>query len=987
MNVSKEKVYNILLDQEKSFPAEGGVWEVALELPDRSWTYKDINHIQMKLNEYEDFEFYREDDTLEVHTAEENIVLVVKGLPKITQYCDKEHFEGVSDEWYSEKEISAMSITEHFNVNMHSTIFKRVPIVTEGIGTNWTEIAKYFYQKRNIGYIHKKTNVKYVFEVMRCSNDAYSSMADAALSSQNIQISLKVVLHSEKKGEEAVKTLLKYAMFLYQEITDDKYPLVRDEQSAIIKKYTKLISAVRVGKYNTGDYHLAPKPFTLEQKNLIEPTDAVGVVSILKNYAVTDKADGERMLMYIDEKGEAYFINNIFQVRKVGGVVKTKALFSSLLDGEYISSSAKKMFAIFDIYFMGGISVMELPLIDGTINCRYSKMNTIAANKNWKMVDKDISINVKEHVAANGKELFNACKKILEKGARPYNIDGLVFTPIDLPVFGHYPNQFKPLTGKSSSWDKVFKWKPPDQNTIDFLVKEQEGLYIDKGTNKRYKRFKLFVGYNASQWEEIPVWKGVQRVFSKQVVTTERADEYKAMVFKPVEHGNQNVSIAFIPINEACQAISKETEVIEDDTIVEMSYTPDENKHPSLCWTANRIREDKTKAFRTTGSITKTANDMSVALNIWHTIHNPVTLEHIIGDVPVHIDVATSDVEERMLGTNDIYYARDIPRNHMLSIHMLNFHNHGIKSMLYSSPERRDSLLELACGKAGDLPRWKEFGYKFILGIDLVRNNIEGSQASYMRFLNAREEFIKRKTRGSYVPHYPQAMFLIGDCALSLADGSAARGRDYDSEVLLKLLFKGKTVDKYAFLNKYHMQGKASKGFDTVSCQFAIHYFFKKSETLDGFLANVSNNLKENGQFITTFMDGERVHKLINSNGGAEGKKNGAVVWAIQKQYNVFKPKDPYGKLIDVYLENTNKFIPEYLVHYEVLVERAAEHGLSVYKQGFFDQTFADLYKKMETDDPNRMKHLDNDIQSLKDDSVQTQFSFLNRWVIFQKMV
>lgn len=977
MNISKEKVYNILFQQEPV--PEEGIWELSLELPERPWTYKDVSTIQKKLEEYEDLEFYRDDDTLEIHTAEENMVLVIKGLPKITEYCNKEHFEGISDEWYSHREISTASIVNHFNLNMHSTVIKRVPIETKGIGEGWNEIAKYFYQKRNIGFIHKKTNVSYVFEMTRGSNDAYVSMADANLSLQKVNVSFKVVM----TGGGSAKTLLKHGMFFYQELTDDKYPLVRDEQKEIVKKYMKLISAVRVGKYNTADFHLAPKPFTLEQKNL---TEGLGVVSILKNYAVTDKADGERMLMYIDEKGEAYFINNIFQVMKVGGTIKTKLLTSSLLDGEFISSGSKKMFAIFDIYFMGGSSVMNLPLIDDTVNCRYFKMNTIADSKHWKMANKDISISVKEHIAANGKDMFVACKKILEKGSRPYNIDGLVFTPTDLPVFAHYPNQFKELTGKSTSWDKVFKWKPPEQNTIDFLVKEQDGLYIEKGTNRRYKRFKLFVGYNAAQWEEIPVWKGIQRVFSKVVVSGERPDDYKARVFKPIEHGNQNVSIAFIPINSAGIAITKENEVVEDDTIVEMSYTPDDSRHPSLCWTANRVREDKTKAYRTTGSITKTANDMSVALNIWHTIHTPVTVENIIGDTPVPFTMASADVEERMLGTNDIYYARDIPRNHMLSVHMLNFHNHGVKAMLYSSLERRDSLLELACGKAGDLPRWKEFGYKFILGVDLVRNNIEGSQASYMRFLNAREEYIKRNTRGTYVPHYPQAIFLIGDCALPLADGSAARGRDYDSEVLLKLLFKGKTTDKYAFLNRYHMQGKASKGFDMVSCQFAIHYFFKKSETLDGFLLNVSNNLKENGQFITTFMDGERVHNLINAKGGAEGKKHGATIWAIQKQYKTFKPKDPYGKLIDVYLENTNKFIPEYLVHYDVLVARAAEHGLVVHKQGFFDQTFAELYKKVETDDPKRMKRLDEDLKSLKDDTVQTQFSFLNRWVIFRKI-
>ena len=821
--------------------------------------------------------------------------------------------------------------------------------------------------------------------MVRSSSDAYQFMKDANISSQKIEWSIKV----RTQENSDVMEFLKHVMFLYQEITEENYPLTKIEQDTIVKKYMKLISSVReVNKYDKyKNYYLAPKPVTLELKNLVDPDLSIGTISILKNYAVTDKADGERMLLYVDEKSEAYLIDSIFEVKKLNVQVSSGALKNSLFDGEYISTTEKPIFAIFDVYFIGSENIMKEPLMP----TRYAKMEMVTKPTYWKMNNVNLSIEIKKHIAADGSNLFDVCKTILQDKSRPYNIDGLVFTPVDLPVFAYYPNKFKNIRGKSVSWDKVFKWKPPEQNTIDFLVKEIEGIYTDKQTNRQYKKFKLYTGYDASKWEDVSVQAGIKRIFSPNIKNT-KDEDYQARLFKPIQNYSPDVSIAFIPVNQAGNAVSMEGETIDDDTIVEMSYVPDENTHQSLRWKANRVREDKTKMLKTSGSITKTANDLSVALNIWQSIHAPVTIEHIIGQREVPEKVLPTDIEERMLGINDVYYAREIPRNHMLSVHMFNFHNNGIKSMLYSKSPKKNMLLELACGMAGDLPRWRDNNFDFILGIDLVKNNIEGHSGSYVRFLNQREEFYKRQQRGQHRLHYPNAMFLIGDCALPLDTGEAAKGKDIDSEKLLKLLYQSKVDDNYGFLNNYRMVGKATTKFDMVSCQFAIHYFFREKTSIEGFLKNVSDNLKKDGIFIATFMDGKKVHDLIKTTGKVEGKKSGATVWAIQKEtqkgkeYKTFTKASPYGKLINVYLENTSHFIPEYLVHFDVLLEKAAERKLELQSDGFFEATFNELYGKIQTGDDTRNKGLDDDLKSLYTDKVQTQFSFLNRWVVFKKM-
>jgi hypothetical protein len=1011
MNISKEKVYDVLHIQTQDIPETNWVWEISLQLPDRPWTQKDVEKLQDQLAGYEDFEYYKEDEVLEVHTSEGNLILEIQGLLDISRYCDAEHFENIPHTWHDIVELSHSSIKDHYMINFESMILQKKQLILDETAMDWKELGKYFYQKKVLGYLHKKSGVRYAMEFIRGTNDAYPSMRDASLGSTKLEIILKIIMTHENNVKNKLQEILKHMMFLYQELADDKYPLVKEDQEKILKKYLQLISSSRdLNKYeqmNPKNFFLAPKPITLEQKNLVDPDTAVGVTSILRNYAVTDKADGERMLLFVDDKGDCYLINNTYQVRKTGIVAKSKAVYNTLLDGEYVlkhqmKNMEKDEFAIFDIYYIGGENVMKLPLIASTTPSRYAKMELVLDTSYWDVSGSDVVLEMKKHIAADGKDMFLACKNILEDKKRKYEIDGLIFTPADLPVFGYYPNQYKKTRGAKVGWEKVFKWKPPTQNTIDFLVEEQEGFFVEEKTNKKYKRFKLYVGYNASQWEETSVWKGLQKVYSKDS-PKEGEDEYEAKLFKPIQNYHPNVSIAFIPVNAAGQAITENNEVVDTDTIVEMSYTPDVEKHPSLRWSATRIREDKTRAYRMErekmlkdGSKTtqkrlmpsKTANDLSVALNIWQSIHAPVTVEHIIGQQIVPVSALPADIEERMLGTNDVYYARDIPRNHMLSVNMLNFHTHGIKSMLYASSPGKDMLLELACGKAGDLPRWRDHHYNFILGVDLVKNNIEASDGSYARYLNQRREYYKRNQRGPQRIFYPQAVFVVGDCSLPLETGEAAKSKDYDSEMLLKMLYQGKMYDKYGFLNNFRIPGKASRKFDVVSCQFAVHYFFKTKERLEGFLRNVSYNLKPQGRFIATFMDGQKVHALIHKQGKVEGRKGprGDMVWAIQKQYKSFTKASPYGKLIDVYLENTNQFIPEFLVHFDILKEKAREFQLEVLEDGFFETTFHELYRKVMAEDPTRNKFLDQDIMALHKDQIQTEFSFLNRWVIFRKM-
>lgn len=296
-----------------------------------------------------------------------------------------------------------------------------------------------------------------------------------------------------------------------------------------------------------------------------------------------------------------------------------------------------------------------------------------------------VTIKHKIQVAANGSAMFEACGNMLKNSkALPYEIDGLIFTPTELPVFGYYPNRPVKLS-RSVRWDRVLKWKPAELNTIDFLVKRVQDVVENDGT--QYGALQLYTGYNATQWEPISPMQGLRLRYDREYAETfRRSNEYRARLFTPVPITIHGIETALIPLDSTNSIRTLEGEVIENEMIVEFSYDiqGEENQSPvGQRWKPLRVREDKTRLFRRVKDISGAANDYSVAINIWRTMHEPVSVDMLTGTTIIPPSVAPSLLEERVLGSEEVYYARLVPREHSYSYHMLNFHNIGVKKMLY----------------------------------------------------------------------------------------------------------------------------------------------------------------------------------------------------------------------------------------------------------------------------------------------------------------
>jgi len=89
-----------------------------------------------------------------------------------------------------------------------------------------------------------------------------------------------------------------------------------------------------------------------------------------------------------------------------------------------------------------------------------------------------------------------------------------------------------------------------------------------------------------------------------------------------------------------------------------------------------------------------------------------------------------------ILVSEDIYYNKPIGK--MFTESMKNFHNLYVKKMLITAVSKPgNTLIDFACGKAGDLSKWISAKLSFVFGIDYSLDNLEnrkdGACARYLK--------------------------------------------------------------------------------------------------------------------------------------------------------------------------------------------------------------------------------------------------------------
>ena len=258
-----------------------------------------------------------------------------------------------------------------------------------------------------------------------------------------------------------------------------------------------------------------------------------------------------------------------------------------------------------------------------------------------------------------------------------------------------------------------------------------------------------------------------------------------------------------------------------------------------------------------------TCNAYKTAESVWKSIHHPITPEMITtGDnIPETVD-------------DDIYYNRTTKTTSTRGLR--DFHNKYIKRKLITDVSKRgDTLIDMTVGKAGDLQKWITARLSFVFGIDISKDNIENRiDGACARYLKARQ-----KNRSM-----PKCLFIHGDSSKNIKNGDACYN-EKGKQIVQALDNDGPKDENLLGKGVYRQYGKGKDGYNIVSNQFSIHYFFENNSTFYNFIRNVSENCKVGGYFIGTCYDGKKLFNLLTSKKNSESifilNKNETKMWDV----------------------------------------------------------------------------------------------------------
>ena len=954
-----------------------------------------------------------------------NIRTELEGMGDIQKYCNINELvsretgnldvivDFVQKKYKKSEDGSSIYSVDNREFNFRATLsteikFSQSSDIVKELLRNWNESKKVFRYMNRVRLTHPDYPVFVDCSIVKSSKRrGYKMISEYTIQESNLfgnpeGYEIEIEMDNSKKNMDDVAGKLKKAIkYVLSGIQESNYPIGYSEMNSVLKGYMNLIH-----KKDMDTRRIRPKDFigpsskTLQFMHIQPMNPDLNIPNIRENYTVTDKADGQRKLLYISNKGKLYFITTNMTVEFTGAVCKNSKLYNSLIDGEHILHNKTNKFihlyAPFDIYYSKEIDVRSKPFANSEdktsleIKYRLDLLNEYVKELKEHTDLRMLRIEVKQFRIH--KDIFIACRDVLQHTSDSnyeYETDGLIFTPANLGV-AHTTLQKSSLNRKVT-WEYSLKWKPAYYNTIDFFIttnkspdgkdivqyKYQDGSDLQGNSNiVKYKVVTLRVGFDPSRDGYLNPCMDVMQDNIPKTSDDGNTDGYQPMKFVPTDPYDPNTSQCNMELvldqHNVEQMMTEEGEVMTDNMIVEYRY--DKSKPEGWRWIPLRIRWDKTAELR--AGYKNYGNAYYVANDNWHSIHHAITSEMISSG---------ADIPEDTGGSENKYYIRVEGKSY--TEHLREFHNKYVKKMLIlkvSSPG--NTLIDLAVGKAGDMSKWIQAKLSFVLGIDYANDNIHNRiDGACARYLNMRK---KMNTM-------PYALFVHGDSSENIKDNTGIyteRGKS----VINSVFGIGEQNEEKLGKGVFRQYGKGVDGFNICSCQFAIHYFFESKNKVHQFLKNVTETTKVGGYFIGTSYDGLTLFNELRDKKQGESLyiyKNDNKVWEIVKQYSheEFKSDESsIGYPVDVYQETIGKMFREYLVNYDYLIQLIENYGFSLIsveeakklKLPSPTGMFSDLFNEMQ------LYHKDkNEYQSaLKMNNDEKRISFLNRYFVFKKV-
>jgi len=1005
-------------------------------------------NVLKRLNSENSIIFYNEDEFLDIIV--DTIRFTIIGNSNIVKYCQTEDINLIDQKYVQiiqKKDVKKIDINEYkirFNLKDEIILDRKKKIVND-IVKSWKKKTKIFRYKKRISFItddkmcqydmtmiksnkfiefgpnttmkkkdipdYKKKFVAKPFHIKNFNqwfnkfgpNDdvpmkgkeyeklaSFKSIKNSKVFDNDLEYEIEMEYIGNKIGVKKISPI-NILIYMIQKLCvvlqayHKSYYIISDsEKNDVITEYKGLMDFYKFS---------APMNVTLEKKHMLERNyvDYNNIISIRKDYSVTDKADGERNLVIILENGKMYLMNRKNDIKYLGA--SCIELAGCILDSEYILKDKHdnniNLLMLFDAYFYKGEDIRKRILqrsqeeidtnkinesrleytskihtilqknikLEPTNNLRihlkkflfgddstYSDENELYIDSQLKELMKynesdqqykDILDNI--NVAKADTKIFQCCLNLYNTEYE-YNIDGLIFTPRNL-FAGEEPGSKPKFNGR---WYRSFKWKPPEENTIDFKVKimkdnddSSKDLVKINSDGKKYKTLILYIGYSSEKHNSY----NSMRVLNENIVYEKK---FTSIEFFPTNPYSKDACYAPIEIEDGNIYTLDDKNIIKDDMIIECKYN---DKNGIFIWTPMRVRDNLTP------------NDYITANNVWNCIHNPVTLDMITSGK------ATQNDEF------DIYYNNNNRRKERVCTPMYDLHSYIKKKIITEYISGSNNLLDTSVGKGGDLNHWINANVNMIVGIDVCKNGLVELNGACNRIL-------KKSVELNNIHLAEHSLIVWGDTSKDIMKYS---GLDDLNKYYLDIIYGNVLFENIenSKLKKFHNLGNITDGggFDIVSCQFSIHYYFENSNTLNTYLNNVANSLKPGGKFVGTCLNGNKVFNLLKTSTVLrnEGKNT---CWKVTKKYTntKFGPNEKsLGLEIDVFNESIGVSITEYLVNIDYLILMCDKHKLKLKETNSFEKMYSSI-----GDDRY------GTIESITDD--MKKYSFWNNYFVFEKI-
>jgi hypothetical protein len=994
---------------------------------------RQLNHIQFqRVLSYVHQAFYPRKlvkETVHLDVISKDARMTLEGMDNISYFCknNKVIKKNIGDSVYVVEKSNQNKVTlRDYDISVKSaTEVKSSDVSKQTILVNQVLKSDFqFFRIKNRYSIQMSEQLRFDFTMVKSkkSNKELDLIKVFQSMKYDYEIELEVLnphLISKTMYKQVILDMMSFMSEVLKVADDVDYIMSRSLTQDVLSSYVQLCYNMNLSSVNFKSpkrFFIGPQPTNIEKKHLLASDEYP--INIHAGYTVTLKADGERHLLFCHNDGEMYLINSRLQVHKIGVNIPHYAL--SIFDCELIKNSMGNTILIFDVYFIKGKMKANLPLVPlkKEDNGRLKELDKFyheVTNKNVKSLNDGLyELKPKEFYYPDFKQkgvtiydnIQFAFHKIAAKDVE-FHVDGIILTPMYLPVGVNFTLKTdidilmlkRPIFG--GSWLSVMKWKPPSENSIDFLITENEGPLITRDDGFSYKRFSLYCGKYFSPYDSSIAFI---KNFKNEKWDDKKTHYYVKKQFDPASplfdmNGVPvDVMHVYLKVNDMGHIKAENGDDIKTNYIVEFSF--DLNK---LEWKAMRVRVDKTEQYKMTNMIATTANDYFVALSIWKTIINPITRNMITGLETINKEDVTLD--------EPYYTETSESRKDTLTFPMKEFHNKWVKnhSLISKFKGHIRSLMDPTCGKGGDLNKYISASIPYVLGTDLSDGNIYNSKEGANFRLGSMMNQGKLPSTYKYV-FIPMDFSQHISKTLRDIEGKTSKEKEDGDNDLLQILWDKKVTENEK-LKRF--QGFGAHGFEAINIQFALHYFFKSTSTLKACLDNIETQLKDGGFFIGTCFDGELIDNMFKNDNkdvivGAKSRgthdnnnKDLNIIWKIRKKYDKpFNPKDTLGATIGVFVETINdRENDEYLVGFDLLMKELRKRkirlltndeskklGLSREKShGTFEELHQDMliYKNsIDKEERLRVKWLD-DASAMSAD--EKKLSFLYKWFIFKK--